>query len=88
MDILLIPMIQENQIIHPANPSNPLNPAKKIFCLNHDPPTLRSGGHVLGGLLGLRRSKKSRNPSCQSIKSPQSCSIKSTFPDFAEKVLI
>jgi len=34
-------------------------------------------------------SGKSNNPSCQSIKSPQSCSkIKSTFPDLAEKVLI
>jgi hypothetical protein len=34
-------------------------------------------------------SGKSNNPSFQSIKSPQSCSkIKSTFPDFAEKVLI
>jgi hypothetical protein len=52
MDILLIPMIQENQIIHHANPSNPkillrkwmmkTEPSHYHFCLNHDPPTLRS----------------------------------------------
>jgi hypothetical protein len=29
MDILLINLILENQLIHPANPSNPLNPAQK-----------------------------------------------------------
>jgi hypothetical protein len=48
MDILLIHVILENPIIHPANPSNPLNPAKKIFCLNHDPPPFHSVGQVWG----------------------------------------